>query len=98
MFWAIKGGGGGSFGIVTRLTLKLRELPEYAGVAFGKIKAKSDSEFKKLIARIIIHYKEQLFNPHWGEQIRFHSDNSIQISMVFQGIKRKKRLKYGNHS
>lgn len=27
LFWAIKGGGGGSFGVVAKLTLKLRELP-----------------------------------------------------------------------
>src|SRR5271157_3317918 len=28
LFWALKGGGGGSLGIVTRLTLRTRELPE----------------------------------------------------------------------
>jgi hypothetical protein len=32
LFWALKGGGGGSFGVVTRLTLRTRELPEYFGV------------------------------------------------------------------
>jgi FAD/FMN-containing dehydrogenase len=28
LFWALKGGGGGSFGVVTKLTLRLHELPE----------------------------------------------------------------------
>jgi hypothetical protein len=28
----------------------------------------------------------QLFNPHWGEQMRFQSNNTINISMVFQGL------------
>ena len=28
LFWALKGGGGGSFGVVTRLTLRTRELPD----------------------------------------------------------------------
>src|ERR1700738_2376035 len=27
LFWAIKGGGGGSFGVVTKLTLRTRDLP-----------------------------------------------------------------------
>src|SRR5213079_2737286 len=27
LFWALKGGGGGSFGVVTKLTLRTRELP-----------------------------------------------------------------------
>ena len=31
LFWALKGGGGGSFGGVTRLTLKTHELAERAG-------------------------------------------------------------------
>jgi FAD/FMN-containing dehydrogenase len=31
LFWALKGGGGGSFGVVTRLTLKTHELAERAG-------------------------------------------------------------------
>ena len=31
LFWALKGGGGGSFGVVTRLTLRTHELPEFFG-------------------------------------------------------------------
>jgi FAD binding domain len=30
LFWALKGGGGGSFGAVSRVTLRVRELPELA--------------------------------------------------------------------
>ena len=30
LFWALKGGGNGSFGVVTRLTLRTRELPHSA--------------------------------------------------------------------
>ncbi|MEP6872368.1 MAG: FAD-binding oxidoreductase [Anaerolineaceae bacterium] len=86
LFWALKGGGGGSFGVVTRLTLRTRELPEYFGGVFGTIKARSDSAFRDLTARIIGFYHDQLFNRHWGEQIRFGSNDTVSIGMVFQGL------------
>jgi hypothetical protein len=31
-------------------------------------------------------YAENLFNEHWGEQIIFGTDNTVQIYMVFQGL------------
>jgi FAD/FMN-containing dehydrogenase len=86
LFWALKGGGGGSFGVVTRLTLKTRELPNFFGGVFGKINAKSDTAFRRLITQILRFYQDQLFNRHWGEQIRFGTDNSVSIQMVFQGL------------
>ncbi|MEJ7685413.1 MAG: hypothetical protein WKG06_47745 [Segetibacter sp.] len=86
LFWALKGGGGGSFGVVTKLTLRTRELPENFGAVFGTIKANSDKDFKILIARIIDLYKDQLFNPHWGEQIRFTPGDTVEISMVSHGL------------
>jgi hypothetical protein len=55
---------------------------------FGTIKAKSDAAFRALIARIISFYSNELFNRHWGEQIRFHPDDSVSISMVCQGLNR----------
>lgn len=86
LFWALKGGGGGSFGVVTRMTLRTHELPDTFGAVFGTITAKSDKAFRQLIARIFELYAAQLFNVHWGEQIRFHGRNSVDISMVFQGL------------
>ena len=35
LFWALKGGGGSSLGVVTRLTLKTHTLPNFLGGAFG---------------------------------------------------------------
>jgi FAD/FMN-containing dehydrogenase len=86
LFWALKGGGGGSFGVVTKFILRTRELPEFFGVAFGRIKASSDDTFKKLIEKIMLQYRDKLFNPVWGEQIKFHSDKSISVSMLFHGL------------
>src|SRR5690606_36056636 len=71
LFWAIKGGGGGSFGVVTRLTLRTRELPGTFGAAFGRIRASSDEAFLALVAKFVDFYHGALFNPHWGEQVTF---------------------------
>src|SRR6185436_2507566 len=86
LFWGLKGGGGGSLGVVTRLTLRTRELPDYFGGVFGTIRAKSDTAFRKLTARIISFYHDHLFNRHWGEQIIFERGNAIRMAMVFQGL------------
>jgi FAD/FMN-containing dehydrogenase len=88
LFWALKGGGGGSFGVITKLTLRTHPLPEFFGAAWGKVQAKSDSAFRALIAHFVTFYSEQLYNPHWGEQIALAPDNTLHISMVCQGLTR----------
>jgi FAD/FMN-containing dehydrogenase len=86
LFWALKGGGGGSWGVVTKLTLRTHELPEHFGAAWGKIKAQSDDAYRALIARFFEFYAASLLNPHWGEQVHFGPDNTLEISMVMQGL------------
>ena len=86
LFWALKGGGGGTFGVVTRMTLATHELPEFAGGAEGKIHAKSDAAYRRLIAEFLRFYEKNLFNPHWGEQAHFGKDNVLTIQMVFLGL------------
>jgi FAD/FMN-containing dehydrogenase len=89
LFWGLKGGGGGSLGVVTGVTLRTRELPEYFGGVFGTIQATSDAAFRNLMARIISFYHDHLFNPHWGEQIAFQGGNRVEISMLFHGLNRR---------
>jgi FAD/FMN-containing dehydrogenase len=86
LFWGIKGGGGGSLGIVTRLTLRTRELPQYFGAVSGTISAASDAAFHELVTHVIGFYRDRLFNRHWGEQLIFGPGNTMRISMVFQGL------------
>jgi FAD/FMN-containing dehydrogenase len=85
LFWGLKGGGGGSLGVVTRLTLRTHELPGFFGVVFATIKATSSAAFHRLIARFMAFYGESLFNPHWGETVSFRPDNTLAITMLSQG-------------
>jgi FAD/FMN-containing dehydrogenase len=89
LFWGLKGGGGGSLGVVTRVTLRTRELPETFGVVTATIRATSNVAYRRLIARILALYADDLFNPHWGEQIVVRRDNTLAIRLVFQGLTRQ---------
>jgi FAD/FMN-containing dehydrogenase len=88
LFWGLKGGGGGSLGVVTRVTLRTRELPEFFGAVFGAIQARSDGAFRRLIARFIGFYHDRLFHRHWGEQVAFETGNRLEFSMLFAGLNR----------
>lgn len=87
LFWGIKGGGGsGSLGVVTKVTLRTRELPNFFGGVNATIKAASDAAFRQLIDQFISFYNDSLFNRHWGEMVTFRPSNTLDIGMVFQGL------------
>jgi len=86
LFWGLKGGGGGSLGIVTRLTLRTHDLPNFFGGAFATITAQSEGAFRRLIGRLIAFYADTLFNPYWGEIVTLRPGNRMDIRMAFQGL------------
>jgi FAD/FMN-containing dehydrogenase len=93
LFWALKGGGGGTFGVVSKLTLRLRDLPEFGGGAFFVVKASNDDDYRRLIRRFVGFYRDALFNDHWGEQAHFGPDNTLSLSMVHLGLETEESRK-----
>lgn len=86
LFWALKGGGGGTYGIVSKITLQTHELPALFGKVKGTITAKSDAAYAKLIHYFIHFYRLNLNNEHWGEQISLAPNNKMNFSLVFVGL------------
>ena len=86
LFWALKGGGGGSFAVVSKVTVRLHDLPQYFGPTNFKVQAASDDAYRRLVREFVSFYAEHLLNHHWGEQAHFHPDNTLEISMMSQGL------------
>ena len=86
LFWALKGGGGGTFGIVTRLTLQTHELPETIGAVRFTVQATSDEAFRRLLGDFVDFARQRLLDPHWGEQVRATPGRRLVVEMNFQGI------------
>ena len=86
LFWALKGGGGGSFGIVSRVTLRARELPEFFGGVLFQVRASSDGAFRQLLREFVRFYADTLFNDHWGESVSVSPGNVLNVRMVSRGL------------
>src|SRR5260370_23070461 len=86
LFWALRGGGGGTFGVVTRMTMMTHPLPKIFGWINGEISAKSDAAFKQLIERFLEFYRTSLSEEHWGQQAAVNRRNQLRVTLAFQGM------------
>ena len=81
LFWALRGGGGGTFGVVTKMTMRTHPMPTTLGAVAGTVRARGDEDFRLVIDELV-HLFPRLCDDHWGEQIRLNEDNSVVFSMV----------------
>ena len=86
LFWGLKGGGGGSLGVVTKLTLKTHALPDFFGYADCTIKAASDRDFQRLLAQFFDFYAADLVQSALGRRHHHTPDNTLDVSMASQGL------------
>jgi len=81
LFWALRGGGGGTFGVVTRLTMRTHPVPGTFSSVRGTIRASGDAEFRRLL-RELARFLPSLCNDRWGEQVTLSGDNSADFGML----------------
>ncbi len=86
LYWAIKGGGGGAWGVITRVTVKMHEAPTWFGYCVGRIRAKSDEAYRRLLTAFFDLYAEGLFNAHWGEHVVIGPHNGLALEIAMQGL------------
>lgn len=80
LFWALRGGGGGTFGVVTSMTLLAHPEPSISGWISGPITAKSDAAFQELIQRYVEFAGNTLSTPTWGEGVILNPDYGMASS------------------
>jgi FAD/FMN-containing dehydrogenase len=80
LFWALRGGGG-TFGVVSRLTLRTYPTPQTLGLVSGTITATSDADFRRLLGRLAA-VLPTLCDDHWGEQVAFTSANVAEFGLL----------------
>ncbi len=82
LFFALRGGGGCSFGVLSAITLLSHPIPERLALVTGEVKAADDAAYRELIEAVLHFYPTHLDNPHWGEQILFNPDNSLGFRLT----------------
>jgi len=81
LFWALRGGGGGTFGVVSKLTMRTHPMPSTIAIVAGAIRAATDGEFRSLI-RALTDFLPGLCDDRWGEQVRLDGDNTAGFFMT----------------
>ncbi len=81
LFWALRGGGGGTFGVVSKMTMRTHPAPRTLTLVTGTIRAAGDDEFRRLVGEIV-GFLPGLCDDHWGEQVILGLDNTAEFFMM----------------
>jgi len=97
MFWALRGGGGGTFGVVSKLTMRTHPMPSTVGIVAGAIRAATNEDFRNLI-RALVRFLPDLCDDHWGEQVRLSGDNTAGFFMTVVDVPEAEHTRSGGRS
>jgi FAD/FMN-containing dehydrogenase len=86
LFWALRGGGGGTFGVVTRMTLLAHPEPTISGWISGPIVAKTDAAFKELLEKYVRFVASTLSTPVYGEGVILNPDYGMATSYTGMNV------------
>jgi FAD/FMN-containing dehydrogenase len=81
LFWALRGGGGGTFGVVSRITMRTFEMPRTLGRVTGRITARGSEEFRRLVY-MLARFLGQLCDGHWGEHVSLTPQNRVEFGLM----------------
>ncbi len=93
LFWAIRGGGARTFGIVTSMTFATYPLPTSAGVFKATVTAKTDAAYHILLEQYLVFFRQYLNNDHWGDKFTFNKNNQINIALLFRDLDEQELVK-----
>merc|ERR1712137_892419 len=86
LFWALRGGGGGTFGIVTNITYKTHVAPSVGGYVRGGMVCEDASSFEQLLVAFL-QFIPRLFTQHWGDSATPNAlTHSIDLSLLYVGL------------
>jgi len=81
LFWALRGGGGGTFGVVTSMTVLAHPEPSISGWISGPITAKSDAAYLELLRAYVEFCASTLSTPTWGEGVILNPDYGMATQL-----------------
>ncbi len=66
LFWALRGGGAGTYGVVTRMTEMTYPMPKTAGTYHRSVIAQTDDQYVALLAHYLDYFMRRLNIPNLG--------------------------------
>ena len=77
LYWALRGGGGGTYGVVTHMTYLAHPEPSTSGWIGGPITANSDAAYLELLQRYVEFAGSTLSDPTWGEGVILNEEYAM---------------------
>lgn len=88
LFWALRGGGGGTFGIITDITYRAHPAPTLGGNVHGQVACSDESSFDGIFTDFI-KFLPALITAHWGGTLSWSARNGnwgISLGLQYFGI------------